>query len=184
MISVLTGKVIEKGEKNLIVELGGVGLNVITNRELALKANINEETRIFTYLHVKEDSLTLFGFEQKGQKEFFISLLSVSGVGPKLAMEIMEAPLAHIKEAIDEGNTDALSEVKGLGKKTAQKIILELKGKIPDEELMGDNFYSEEVVFTLINLGFTRKDIFKKLKDLPNNIQNTEEIVRWFLKKD
>lgn len=187
MISQIRGIVAEKSEKNLIIETGGIGFGVTVTRETAAIANRDEEIKLFTYLHVREDVLALFGFNKKIERDFFIKLLSVSGIGPKLAMEIMEVPIDRIKSAIDEGNVNQLSEVKGLGKKTAQKMVLDLKGKISDEEFSElsseGSFYAEEVVFTLLNLGFNRKEIFIRLKDLPQEVKTTEEIVRWFLKK-
>lgn len=188
MISLVNGIVAAKSLKSLTVEIGGVGLEIFVSAETANSVREGEKIRLLTYLHVKEDGLTLFGFLASAERDFFGLLLKVSGVGPKTAMEIMETPLGQIKKAILEENAVALAQTKGLGKKTAQKIILELKSKIEDEDLSDIPLasltaYDEDAVFALQNLGFRRREVFDKLKSLPPEITKTEEIIKWFLRK-
>jgi len=186
MISLINGEIIEIAEKKIIINLNGIGLEIFVTLDFISKINLKQKVKIFTYLHVREDALLLFGFEKKSQKKLFIDFLKVSGVGVKLAMEIMETPLNQIQKAIMQKDLNFLSSIKGLGKKTAQKIILELSNKI---ELTSDNdqkqnFNKQEVFSILENLGFASIEISKKLSQIPSNIQKTEEIVRWFLKKN
>lgn len=187
MIYSVDGKIAEKNDKWLVIENGGIGYLIYTKSSLLSEATLNENLKLFTHFHVKEDSQNLYGFLEAKERDFFKLLITVSGVGPKVAMEIMEMPIDQVKKAIFEKNHDFLSQTKGLGKKTAQKIILDLSTKISEEDVINSNikggFYSEEVFFALQNLGFRRNEIFQRLEKLPNGILETEEIVRWFLKK-
>lgn len=187
MIYSIEGKITEKDEKYFVLENNKIGYLIFAKSSLINKLAINDNLKIFTHFHIKEDSQQLYGFEEIKERDFFKMLITVSGVGPKLAMETMEMPINQIKKAIFEKNHSFLSQIKGLGNKTAQKIILELNTKISQEEIIGSNinggFYSEEVFFALQNLGFRRNEIFERLQKLPNGILETEEIVRWFLKK-
>jgi Holliday junction DNA helicase RuvA len=135
---------------------------------------------------VREDVLSLYGFETENERDFYLSLLKVSGVGPKLALDILEMQLGKLKKAIKEKNSALLSQIKGLGKKTAEKIILELSSKIDDLEIVqvsNSSEVSSDVISLLENLGFNQKQIFHKLADLPGEYQDSEAIVRWFLKE-
>ncbi len=182
MISTLQGTIADIQEKYFIIEIAGIGLAVFFNEH---QYKIGDEIKIYTHFQVREDNLSLYGFATNQERDFFKNLLTVSGVGPKMGMEILQTPLDQIKKGIMENNIPLLTTIKGLGKKTAQKIILELESKIQDIEIntKSKNKITEELIFALENLGFKRKQIFDKLKDLPEEIINNEEIVRWFLKK-
>ena len=188
MISFLRGKIIEKTETAATIEVGdAIGISVFLTRNFLAKIEIEDSVEIFCYLSIRENDWSVFGFERSDEKKFFQKLLAVDGVGPKVAMEICQNPIEETKKAILEKNTARLSEIKGLGRKTAGKIILELADKISVEGL---NFsgsknspVNEEAVLALKNLGFSSRDIFEKLKNLPEQFSTTEEIVRWFLKK-
>lgn len=187
MIHSIAGNIVEIFEKRLVLENNGIGYLIFVKSSLISEITINDNIKLFTHFHVKEDSQNIYGFMESKERDFFKLLITVSGVGPKVAMEIMEMPIDQVKKAIFEKNHDFLSQTKGLGKKTAQKIILDLSTKISEEDVINSNikggFYSEEVFFALQNLGFRRNEIFQRLEKLPNGILETEEIVRWFLKK-
>ena len=136
MITSISGIVAEKSDKSITIEISGVGLSVFVTDMVSAKSSVGENIKLFTHFHVREDLLQLFGFLNANERNFFKNLIKVSGVGPKLAIEILQAPMNQVKKAIVEENVTSLSQIKGLGKKTAQKIILELKSKISfDDEL-------------------------------------------------
>ena len=121
MISILKGTVAERREKSLVVMLGGLGFDVFVPD--SLEASEGEEITLNTYLHVREDALLLFGFRERSERNFYILLLTVSGVGPKLAMEIMNHSINEIKGAILNNDDLLLAQVKGLVKKLPKKLF-------------------------------------------------------------
>ncbi len=131
MIASVQGEVIAAGEDNLVVSVGGVGLLVYVFPSVRAEARMGERLFLHTYLVVREDALALYGFEHEEERSFFLLLLGVNGVGPRLAMSI----LAHlsvdaIRRAVLNEQPDIFGRVPGVGKKTGQKIILHLQGKV------------------------------------------------------
>ncbi len=132
MIATLRGIVAAAGVDWIIVETGGVGFHVWVPRPVREALGIpGAEVRLWTYLHVREDALVLYGFEAAEQRQFFETLLSVTGVGPRMALGLLSAaPLEQIVLALANENTAVLAQVPGIGKKTAARLVLELKGKL------------------------------------------------------
>ena len=179
-----------------IIDINGVGYEVYCSGGAFRKIVVGQYVELHTYLQVKEDGMTLFGFESVKEKELFLKLTSVSGVGPKLGIAVL-ATLSGEEFAQVIATTDVkrLSAVKGLGKKTAEKIILELHGKISAAEVMsasGDPISAsvapmsamklsaadEEAVSALMGLGFTRAEstqAVKKARDL--GAKSVEEVI-------
>ena len=165
-----------------IVDVGGIGYEVYCSGGAFRKINVGEYVEIHTYLQVKEDGMTLFGFADQKEKELFLKLTSVSGVGPKLGIAVLTGLSAEeLTQVIFSADVKRLSSVKGLGKKTAEKIILELHGKISAAEVMsasGEDFMAneapmssmklsradEEAVSALMGLGFTRTESTQAVK--------------------
>ncbi len=179
MIAYLRGRVIEIGAETLVLEVNGVGYEICCSAKVFSKARFGAELELHISTHVKEDGITLFGFDSAKEKELFSRLTSVSGVGPKSAMGIfMSMSADEAAEAIMLADVKKLSKAKGLGKKTAEKIVLELHGKISAAEVMsqsGDFGVStiggeklsgidEEAVSALQNLGFTRNESVQAVK--------------------
>ncbi len=132
MIASLRGTLIHIGADHLVVETGGVGWLVYAPRTvLGAAGALGEPIFLFTQLIVREDAMTLYGFANTAQRELFESLIGVSGVGPKVAMSLLSsgAP-GEIRTALAQGDTTRLSRVPGIGKKTAERLVLELKGKV------------------------------------------------------
>jgi len=130
--------------------------------------SLGQEARVFTYLHHKEDSMQLFGFYSLKERELFLNLITVSGVGPKGARKILSGvTVESFLQALEQEDVKALSRLPGLGTKTAQKIILQLKGKLisPDEEIPTSGSISE-LAESLVSMGFDKKKTLKVLKDL------------------
>lgn len=167
MIGYLKGKIKYLAPEYVLLEVGGVGYEVICSgaafsRLSGVKAG--EEGEVYTYLQVKEDGLTLFGFADLREKEFFLRLVSVQGVGAKMGIAILSAiGPKELAEVIASADSGRLSAVKGVGKKTAERIILELHGKISADELLGTEGIrpaagEDDAVSALIGLGFTKQE--------------------------
>ncbi len=174
MIGYLKGKVKLLAPEYVLLEVGGIGYEVVCSGAAFSKLSSvlkEDEGEVYTYMQVKEDGITLFGFADMQEKALFLRLTSVQGVGAKMAIALLSAMRPNeISEAIVTADSKRLSAVKGLGKKTAERIILELHGKISAEELMGSegasikvapapkNAEDEDALSALMGLGFTRQE--------------------------
>lgn len=166
------------GKSGLIETSGGVYYSVFIPPALVQK--INEEVELYTYLQVRDDALVLFGFETKKHHMFFELLLSVSGVGPKTAYSIISyASPDSIKSAVTQNDVKFFSNVPGLGKKTAMKIILELSQKLDGEfdlEKMTISKPDTLVVDALVSLGFKRQEAAEVLEKIPDTLSVEDKI--------
>jgi Holliday junction DNA helicase RuvA len=187
MISYLEGKLIDKTENSATVLVGGVGYEVFLTPVELKKTSVGEEVKYFIYTHVREDILALYGFCSQEEMQFFRLLLSVSGVGPKVALLIIgSAPIEKIKGSIAKGDPALLSAVSGVGKKTAEKAVIELKGKMGNISrdsgiIRGDE--TDEVYGALLALGFQNNEIADALTQLPENISGSEAKIKAVLKR-
>ncbi len=172
MINFLQGVIVEKYPTKLIMDVNGVGYEVnITLPCYENIGSIGEKTTIITYLHVREDSLQLFGFKSAAERELFLQLISAPGIGPKKAQVILSSvPVENLQKYILEEDLTALTSVSGIGKKTAQRLLLDLKDKIkplaitrerflpPGIELSERERLIDEALTALISLGFTKNN--------------------------
>lgn len=166
MIGSLRGIVLEKGPNWLLLEVGGIGYRVMASPAVVTNVS-SEQAFLYVHHHVREDAEDLFGFLALADLELFERLLSISGVGPKVAMTILSVGSSdQVKKAIMSGDLATLTSVPGVGKKTAQKIILELKGQLVEmEEEAGSG--GGEVLDALVGLGYAPqqvKDVLKHVK--------------------
>lgn len=185
MITHLRGKLVEKNPTYVIVECNGVGyfLNISLHTFSLLKDE--ENIQLYTHLLVKEDSHTLFGFVERSEREVFRLLISVSGVGSSIARTMLSSlSPAEVRDAIANGEVASIQAVKGIGAKTAQRVILDLKDKILKVYDMGEvslpsnNTSKEEALSALEVLGFTRRQsekvVDKVLSEDPSlSVENT-----------
>jgi Holliday junction DNA helicase RuvA len=198
MIAFLRGKVLTTTAETVILDVNGVGYEAYCTGSVFRKITVGAVAELYTYLQVKEDGITLFGFDTPKEKELFLKLISVSGVGPKLGISILAALSADdFAFAVATADVKRLSAVKGLGKKTAEKIVLELHGKISAAEVMSagadpittsinaqanTNALSpadEDALSALMGLGFTRAESTQAIKRAhENGATTTEEIIR------
>lgn len=133
MIARLRGKAVANTPDGLVVDVGGVGYLVAATPSAVGKADGADEVSLHTYLHVREDALQLYGFSDASERELFVQLLSVNGVGPKVALAIVSgSPAADLRRAIVLEDTARFQAIPGIGKKTAERIVLELKEKLGD----------------------------------------------------
>ncbi len=181
MISHLSGRIFYKEEKYLVIEVGGIGYKVFVMNESLEKSVLGENITLWTHQAIREDSHDLYGFETKDELDFFELLIGISGIGPKSALNILNvASLSALKKAISSGDTSHLVKVSGIGKKSADKIVLELKGKFGDGADEPSLREEVDALEALKSLGFTHKDARDALKEVGNG--NTEERVKAALK--
>lgn len=183
MIGSIRGTLLHNaGDWCLIETVSGVGYKVFISGDTAtiLFTKTDSEVFMYTYTVVREDALDLYGFVSSEEKEFFEQVISVSGVGPKSGLAIVSiAPLQILKSAIASGDTSYLTQVSGVGKKSAQKIILELQDKLAKEiEFSGTistgHNEDREVVEALISLGYTQSEARSSLKRVDDSIQGMQ----------
>ena len=185
MISTLKGMVSGKDQKSLIVEVGGVGLRIFGTGDTLAKTKKGSAISLFTHLVVREDALTLYGFTDKETLEFFELLIGISGIGPKTAVAILNvASPETIRKAVASGDTSYLTKVSGIGRKNAEKIVLELKDKLSKDDGFDSLNLGEEsdVVETLKTLGYKPNEIREALKNVPKETAGTSQRVKEALK--
>ncbi|MCR4312728.1 MAG: Holliday junction branch migration protein RuvA [Candidatus Roizmanbacteria bacterium] len=190
MIGKLKGKLVEVDRNvGLIETSGGVFYQVFLPPSLLPSSIINHPSsiEIYTYLQVRDDALVLFGFGTKQQHDFFLLLLTVSGVGPKTAFTVISAlKTEEIIQAVTSNEVDVLTKVPGLGRKTAMKIILELSTKFKSGFDMKNMVLSDDdqtVISALVSLGYKSYDAKKIVSKLPKNL-TVEEKIKEALKKN
>ena len=187
MIGYINGLIIDKTEHSLLVLAGAIGYKVSVPTELAAEVRIDDKVQLYIHTAVREDDISLYGFLKKEELSFFNQLISVSGIGPKMALEILSVPVHMTQNAILNNDTAMLTKIKGLGKKTAERVILELKNKITPVTLEGissegPKSVNEDAILALESLGYERFHIIKAMSGLPKEVKETEEIVKYFLK--
>lgn len=182
MIGHITGKIIHTDIKSIILDVSGVGYKIFTNTAI-LDKNADKMISFWTYLAVRETALDLYGFQTKEELDFFELLISVSGIGPKGALSILSiASLHNLRHAISTGDTSHLVKVSGIGKKNAEKIVIELKDKI--ENIGGDSSSLSgdmDALEALKSLGYNEREAREALKKT-DDIKDTGEKVRKALK--
>ena len=187
MISYIEGKIIFRGEKFIIIKTSGIGFKVFVLPDLNLE---NDEIKLFTYLNVKEDALTLYGFLDYKELELFELLISISGIGPKAGLGILSlADTETIKVAIVKNDASVLTRVSGIGKKTAERVILELKNKILISDIGDLEDKSKEIsehsdaIDALISLGYNAGEAKNALSRISPEVKDVGEMVRMALKE-
>jgi Holliday junction DNA helicase RuvA len=185
MIGYLSGT-IKAVRKNYVVLLAGeVGYKVFVIPQISLSAEPNQKLALFIHTHVREDQLSLFGFSTLPELDFFELLITVSGVGPKLGMSIMSlADLEMIKSGIVNEDPTVFTKVSGVGQKTSERLIVELKGKITDdlggkeEGLRGLSQTHADVIDVLLALGYSRTEARQALAEVPREVTNSQDKIR------
>jgi Holliday junction DNA helicase RuvA len=179
MIAYVKGLVLEKGHEHVILLSGGIGYLVSVATPLLASLEKGKEVGLFTHHIVREDADALVGFSSMAELEFFWKLISVSGVGPKMALHLMElGPVQAIRRALEQGDVAFIESAHGVGRRTAQRIILELKGKLITDDDPGTG--SDEAVSALENLGYPRHRAREAVTGLGEG--TTEERIRAALK--
>lgn len=185
MISSLSGTVRHKDLGHLIIDVNGVGYKVAVTTDTALDAAPSSPVFLWTYLAVRENALDLYGFAEKETLEIFELLITISGIGPKTAMGILSVATPSIlRQAVVSGDSSYLTRVSGIGKKNAEKIVLELKDKlrVSDEDKTIDTRTEGDALEALVSLGYNERDARNALKQVHKDVIGASERVKAALK--
>jgi Holliday junction DNA helicase RuvA len=183
MIATVEGRVSAKTHDALVVTVGGIGLRVSCPQTVLASARVNEAILLYTHLIVREDELALVGFASQEEKTLFEQLITVPGIGPRLGLSLLSAMAPDsLRMAIGQEQPDMLARVPGIGKKTAQKIVLELKDKVgPVEVAEGLAALTEAdaaVIDALTALGYSIVEAQRAVQSLPRDVTDVEERLR------
>ena len=192
MITQLKGRMVEKSPTEVVIDCNGVGYLVNISLNTFSKLTDSESISLFTHLQVKEDSNTLFGFFEKTERNLFRQLISVSGIGASTARTMLSSLSPNeIQSAIISGDVSTIQSVKGIGLKTAQRVIIDLKDKVSliseNDQFIGNinNTNQDEALSALEVLGYSRKQTSRVIEMLLNNSPelSVEELIKGALKK-
>ncbi len=184
MIATLTGRVAEKNQEMVVLECSGVGYGLFVAFEDFGALNTGESTKLFVYEHIRESTHDLYGFRNLETKYLFEQLLSVNGVGPKMALAILSvASAAQVRKAIASGDTKFISQASGVGKRVAERVVVDLKDKVgltSDENatdfLTASADPNDEAMQGLVALGFSVQDAAVALKKVDTKLPPAERI--------
>lgn len=191
MIAYLSGLIRAKTERHLVLDVNGVGYKISATAGLIEKIELARPLSLHIHTVVREDEISLYGFETEDELNLFELLISVNGVGPKTALDFFSWPTEKVQAAILSSNTVALTQIKGIGKKTAERIVLELKEKVqfkggPDAisalATAKDSNLPEEVEDALLSLGYRRPDMIRVFRSLKTPLESHEAMIKYFLK--
>ena len=189
MIAYLKGTIFQKNAKSIILNTGNIGYKLYLSAETLSLLEPQQAVEFLVHSHIKEDIFDLYGFNSQKELDFFKNLISVSGIGPKSAMEILNEPITKLENAILIDDIDYLKSLPGIGPKTAKRLVLELKNKIealpnrPAQYLTDiRGLEIEHAIQALINLGYNKKQIAAVLDRGPASLKKAEEIITYFLK--
>ena len=197
MIEIISGKVVQKTDTDIVLMVGGIGFGVQATYDTLSSCEIGQTITLQTYLQVREDAMQLYGFSQAEEKSMFLRLISISGIGPKMAISILSGiSAADLAASIMTGNVSLIAKIKGVGKKTAERIVLELKEKIAElmqehsaqtnntaKDLSGKlSPAAEDAVFGLISLGIKQTEATRLVEAVATAGMTAEEIITLALK--
>lgn len=188
MISFLEGTLISRGVEDVILEVGGVGWQLQVSKNTSEKLPpAGSKIKIHTYLQVRDDALVLYGFHSTEERALFLELITVTGIGPKGAINILSALPAHsLRSAIASGDLAILTKIPGVGKKTAQRIALELRGKLeqlPEVDLPASGSPQADAVGALLNLGYSQAEAISAVEQVAASGEgDTSQMVKKALK--
>ncbi len=187
MIYSVAGKLALKADHFLVIDAGGIGMKLfVTKHTLEALPPIGGDAKLFSYLYVREDILDLYGFGTEEELDFFELLISVSGVGPKSALSILNvARLDELSAAIKEGRPDLLTRASGIGRKTAERVIVELRGRVESAKsglVVGKMQADADLLEALVGLGYRRDEARVALGKVDVNTGGAEERLKTALK--
>lgn len=179
MIASISGKVIQLTKETVIIEINGLGIEVFVPKPLLGETEAGDLLYLYTYMLVREDNISLYGFASLEEKQLFLQFLAVGGIGPKLSLAILSSlSIDNIRSAILSEKPDYFSRVPGIGKKTAQKIIIQMQGKLPEGEGLGIRSITDvddAVVDALISLGYSVVEAQTALQSIPKDTPDDVE---------
>ncbi len=189
MISYIIGTVASVESDGFLLESNNIGYKIFSGQNYLSELETGKQIKVYTYMQVREDGIALFGFPSNADKAMFENLISVSGVGPKLAIQISGyAKLDELAAAIATGNSAFLSSIKGIGKKTAERIVLELKNKTasyyvePENAMPIESGIVSDAVGVLVSLGMNAQEAVKAVNKVKDKTDKIEELISLALK--
>ena len=194
MIAFIEGKVAEKNHGELVINAGGVGFSLLcSNATVAAAPDGDRVFRCYTVMNVREDAMELYGFYSKEEKHMYERLKGVTGVGSRTALQILSAmSVRDLSIALISGDANALTRVPGIGKKTAQRLVLELKDKVDDAQLTGQaasispkvsaNGPEAEAIAALISLGYSNSEAARAVSQVADQTQEADKLIFLALK--
>ncbi|MDE5873506.1 MAG: Holliday junction branch migration protein RuvA [Lachnospiraceae bacterium] len=195
MISYIKGTVKYLSNEEVIIERDGIGFGILTSQNVINKLRIDDNVTLFTYMHVREDDISLFGFLSQDEKNIFRQLISISGIGPKGALAILSTlSIDELRIAILSEDYKAIAKANGIGTKTAQRVVIDLKDKLKLEDILPDaegsvqeegigNDNMAEAALALTSLGYSNLEALRALKKVKNNENmSVEELLKAALK--
>ncbi len=190
MYAYINGTIEEADLNSVVIDNNGIGYYLQCPSSLLNSISIGMKAKIFTYQHVREDAITLYGFLTKEDKTMFLRLISVSGIGPKIALQVLSSLSAsELALILVSGDDSALTKVPGIGKKTAQRMILELREKVDNDELVNVQVTKQvskniinDAIYALAALGYSSQEATKAVEAVAPDCNDTESIIRAVLK--
>ncbi len=195
MISYIKGTVKYLSNEEVIIERDGIGFGILTSQNVINKLRIDDNVTLFTYMHVREDDISLFGFLSQDEKNIFKQLISISGIGPKGALAILSTlSIDELRIAVLSEDYKAIAKANGIGTKTAQRVVIDLKDKLKLEDILPDaegsvqeegigNDNMAEAALALTSLGYSNLEALRALKKVKNNENmSVEELLKAALK--
>ena len=189
MIAYIEGKILNKGKDFIVLKTGGIGYKVFVNVNLLSELVLGQDLELFIYHHITEQNSLLFGLKNTEEQEFFELILSVSGIGPKTALNVMAAAsIYEIKDSISRGEPDLLNKVSGIGPRTAERVVLELRNKVGHIEMSaeqaasGIGTASGDEIDALIALGYSMTQARDVLRSVGKDIKDSGERIKEALK--
>jgi Holliday junction DNA helicase RuvA len=171
MIASLRGRLAELDDERAVIDVQGVGYEVFLSRNTAVALEGQDTVRLLIYTHVREEAFSLFGFAQRSERELFLNLLKISGIGPKVALSVLSAArVEELVDLIDRGDVRGLSSLPKIGKKKAEQIVLQLKGHlefVEDAAAPVARGVRQDIVSALVNLGFRSADVERIVHAMP-----------------
>ncbi len=193
MISHLRGKLVQKSPTEITIDVNGVGYQVHIPLSTFEKIDkLDSEVSILTYMHVREDAMILFGFATEAERDIFRMLISISGIGPKIAQGILSGiNTSELREAVLMNDIDVLTSISGVGRKTAERIVLELRGKLGNMEIVEPTATPtsqqlkarSEAIIALMSLGFNRTNAEQAVRTILIESKNKELSVEELIKR-
>lgn len=182
MIGSLSGKPTIIDAETLLIEVNGVGYQVLTPTRIINSLEKKDSVRLWIYTHVREEVLDLFGFLRREELQLFKHLVAISGIGPRTALTILNYEVEAIERAVFEGDVNFFTTIPRLGRKTAQRLIIELQSKLGskiefnlDQELEGE---TKQIIDALINMGFSRKETINAVREVSKKAMTIEEKIK------
>ena len=190
MYSYISGKIVGKTASGIVVENNGIGYDIGVSGNTLYDVDLGETRKIYTYLYVREDEMSLYGFSREEEKKLFLRLIDISGIGPKMAMQILGGyDLKTLTVAIASGDVKTLCKIKGLGKKTAELIVLNLREVAAEDisgvesgaGIAGDDI--ADAVNALESLGIAKTDAVRAVSEAQKSVSGVENIIAYCLKQ-